>query len=51
MYAVHEDGKDKAFLLEMSWCKDGKFEEVPKKLVDEAEASAKRALENDMEED
>lgn len=51
MYAVHEDGKEKAFLLEMSWCKDGKFEAVPKNLVDEAEALAKRAMEDDMEDD
>ena len=51
-YAVHDEGKDKPFVLEMSWLKDGKFESVPKALLDEAESAAKRALEeDDMEED
>lgn len=35
----------------MSWIKNGKFEPVPKTLLDKAEADAKRALEDGMDED
>jgi hypothetical protein len=51
MYAVHDDTKDKAFMIEMSWIKGGKFESVPKEMVDRAEAEAKRALDDGMDED
>eukprot|EP00245_Coleochaete_scutata_P006912 TRINITY_DN21739_c0_g1_i1.p1 TRINITY_DN21739_c0_g1~~TRINITY_DN21739_c0_g1_i1.p1 ORF type:complete len:251 (+),score=44.14 TRINITY_DN21739_c0_g1_i1:107-859(+) len=54
IHSVHDEAKDKAFELEMSWvCDESKrqFERVPADLVAEAEAAAKAALEEDMEAD
>jgi 20S proteasome subunit alpha 7 len=53
IYVAHDDNKDKEFELEMTWVSDsegptkGRHEEVPKKLLDEAEALAKKALDGD----
>jgi len=57
IYVAHDDNKDKEFELEMTWISDaagptkGRHEEVPKALREEAEASAKKALEGDDDED
>ncbi|KAI9859608.1 MAG: hypothetical protein M1813_006539 [Trichoglossum hirsutum] len=57
IYVAHDDSKDKDFELEMTWIsgKDGptqgRHEEVPAKLREEAEKAAKKALEQDDEED
>lgn len=55
IYMVHDDVKDKAFELELSWvCAESNnmHEFVPKDLLDEAEKLAKAALdEESMEED
>jgi len=55
IYMVHDDVKDKAFELELSWvCTESNnlHEFVPKELQDEAEKLAKAALdEESMEED
>ncbi|RDW57406.1 proteasome core particle subunit alpha 7 [Aspergillus mulundensis] len=57
IYVAHEDNKDKEFELEMSWISSldgptqGRHEEVPKELLEEAERAAKRALEGDDEEE
>jgi 20S proteasome subunit alpha 7 len=50
IYSVHDDAKDKAFELELSWvCEETgnlhKF--VPKDLLEEAEKYAKQALEEE----
>jgi 20S proteasome subunit alpha 7 len=53
IYVAHDDNKDKEFELEMTWISDlagptkGRHQEVPKKLLEEAEALAKKALEGD----
>lgn len=55
IYAAHEDNKDKDFELELTWCSGvhgptkGKHVEVPKKLKEEAERLAKKALEGEDE--
>ncbi|OJJ02981.1 hypothetical protein ASPVEDRAFT_133226 [Aspergillus versicolor CBS 583.65] len=57
IYVAHEDNKDKEFELEMSWISSvdgptkGRHEEVPTELLEEAERTAKRALEGDDEEE
>lgn len=57
IYVAHEDSKDKEFELEMSWISSldgptrGRHEEVPRHLVEEAEAAAKRELEGEEEEE
>ena len=57
IYIAHEDSKDKDFELEMSWISslDGptkrRHEEVPKELMEEAEAAAKKELEGADEEE
>ena len=57
IYVAHEESKDKEFELEMSWISSksgptkGRHEEVPKKLIEEAEKAAKKAIEGDDEED
>lgn len=57
IYVAHEDSKDKEFELEMTWISSldgptqGKHEEVPKDLLEEAEKAAKRALEGEDEEE
>eukprot|EP00160_Parvularia_atlantis_P015206 Unigene4225_Nuclearia_a/m.12859 Unigene4225_Nuclearia_a/g.12859 ORF Unigene4225_Nuclearia_a/g.12859 Unigene4225_Nuclearia_a/m.12859 type:complete len:251 (-) Unigene4225_Nuclearia_a:79-831(-) len=48
IHAVHDETKDKAFELELSWvCEEskGKHQMVPRELATEAEAEAMRALE------
>jgi len=54
IYSVHDDVKDKDFELELSWvCEESGWvhKMVPKDLLKAAEASAKAALEEDMEDD
>lgn len=57
IYVAHEDSKDKEFELEMSWISSldgptkGRHEEVPKEILEEAEKAARRALEDEEEED
>lgn len=57
IYVAHEDSKDKEFELEMTWISSldgptqGRHEEVPKELLEEAEKAAKRALEGEDEEE
>ena len=54
IHLVHEDNKDKDFELEMTWIcaeSDGRHQSVPAELVAAAEAKAKAALEEGMEED
>lgn len=57
IYVAHEDSKDKDFELEMSWISSldgptkGRHEEVPKEILEEAEKAARRALEDEEEED
>ncbi|CAL5425640.1 unnamed protein product [Camellia sinensis] len=48
IYKVHDEAKDKAFELEMSWvCEESKrqHEKVPEELLEEAKAAGKTALE------
>jgi 20S proteasome subunit alpha 7 len=53
IHISHDDNKDKEFELEMSWISGadgptkGRHEEVPRKLREEAEKLAKKALEGD----
>jgi 20S proteasome subunit alpha 7 len=52
IYTLHDDAKDKAFQLEMSWvCEEshGHHQAVPADLIAEADAQAKRALEDDSD--
>ncbi|TKA67332.1 hypothetical protein B0A55_08861 [Friedmanniomyces simplex] len=57
IYLAHEDNKDKDFELEMTWVSamsgptQGRHEEVPKELREEAERLAKKALEGEDEEE
>jgi 20S proteasome subunit alpha 7 len=57
IYVAHEDSKDKEFELEMSWISSldgptkGRHEEVPKDILEEAEKAARRALDEDEEEE
>jgi len=54
IYIVHDEVKDKAFELELSWISEetnGKHEWVPKDLFDEAEKYAKEALRQDSDSD
>ncbi|KAL8366967.1 hypothetical protein RB595_009150 [Gaeumannomyces hyphopodioides] len=57
IYVAHDDNKDKEFELEMTWISDedgptkGRHEEVPKKLLQEAERLAKKSLEDDDDDD
>ncbi|RXK34959.1 20S proteasome subunit alpha 7 [Tremella mesenterica] len=54
IHLVHDDNKDKEFELEMTWvCAEsgGKHKAVPEDLLKEAEAAARAALEEGMEED
>ena len=57
IYVAHEDSKDKDFELEMTWISavsgptQGRHEEVPKELREEAERLAKKSLEGDEVED
>lgn len=57
IHIAHEDSKDKDFELEMSWISSldgptkGRHEQVPKDILDEAEKAAKKALEEDEDED
>lgn len=51
---VHDDNKESNFELEMTWIapeSNGLHVQVPEDLFLEAEAAAKRALEEGMEED
>ncbi|XP_042491069.1 proteasome subunit alpha type-3 [Macadamia integrifolia] len=48
IYGVHDEAKDKAFELEMSWVCDEsnrQHQKVPEELLEEAKAAAKAALE------
>ncbi|KAI7916560.1 proteasome component C1 [Pyricularia oryzae] len=57
IYVAHDDNKDKEFELEMTWISSedgptkGRHEEVPKKLLEEAERLAKKAIEGDDDDD
>ncbi|EFJ26434.1 hypothetical protein SELMODRAFT_270930 [Selaginella moellendorffii] len=54
IYGVHDEAKDKAFELEMSWICDESNKEhqkVPANLLEEAKAAAKAAQEEDMDAD
>lgn len=54
IYGVHDEAKDKAFELEISWiCEESKreHERVPTDLLAEAVAAAKAAQEEDMDAD
>jgi 20S proteasome subunit alpha 7 len=57
IYVAHEDSKDKEFELEMSWISSldgptkGRHEEIPKDILEEAEKAARRALDEDEEEE
>lgn len=55
IHTVHDEAKDKAFELELSWISPAsgwKHAPVPKAVADEAEAKAKKIIEeaNEMEE-
>jgi 20S proteasome subunit alpha 7 len=50
IYGVHDQVKDKEFILEMGWCcqaSGGLFEDLPKAVLADAEAFAKKAMEDD----
>lgn len=54
IHTIHDDVKDKEFVLEMSWVcdeSDGKHVLVPDELVQEAETQAKKELEDDDSDD
>ena len=57
IYVAHEDSKDKDFELEMSWISstegptNGRHQEVPKNILEEAEKAAKKAMEGEDEEE
>jgi len=54
IYIVHDEIKDKAFELELSWIgveTNGKHEWVPKQLFEDAEKYAKEALRQDSDSD
>lgn len=57
IYVAHEDSKDKEFELEMSWISsmdgptEGRHQEVPKDMLEEAEKTAKKAMEGEDEEE
>lgn len=54
IYGIHDEAKDKAFELEMSWaCEESGrlFQKVPANLLEEAKAVAKAAQEEDMDAD
>ncbi|RKF74376.1 putative proteasome subunit alpha type-7 [Golovinomyces cichoracearum] len=57
IHMAHADNKDKDFELEMTWISGldgptkGRHEHVPKKLLEEAEKAAKRALDGEDEDD
>lgn len=54
IHAVRDESKDKNVVLELSWVGEhtnGKHEIVPAKLAEEAEAYAKKALEEDDDDD
>lgn len=50
IYGVHDQVKDKDFILEMGWCCEasgGVFEDLPEAVLAEAETFAKKAMEDD----
>jgi len=50
MYTVHDDSKDKPFVLEASWCcdaSDGVFRRVPDDVLSAADAEGKAAAEDE----
>ncbi|XP_070577876.1 proteasome subunit alpha type-3-like [Ptychodera flava] len=54
IYIVHDEVKDKAFELELSWvgeATNGKHQLVPKDIAEEAEKYAKESLEEDSDSD
>ena len=57
IYVAHEDSKDKEFELEMSWISSmdgptkGRHQEVPRRILEEAEKAAKKAIEGEEEEE
>eukprot|EP00296_Roombia_truncata_P008133 JP446609.1.p1 GENE.JP446609.1~~JP446609.1.p1 ORF type:complete len:251 (+),score=58.56 JP446609.1:28-780(+) len=54
IYSVHDEVKDKAFELELSWVCDEsnrRHQLVPKDLLQEAEKQAKEALQEDMDDE
>ncbi|XP_028409692.1 proteasome subunit alpha type-3-like [Dendronephthya gigantea] len=54
IHTVHDEVKDKSFVLEMSWVTEatnGKHQWVPKDIIDSAEKHAKDTMEEDSSED
>lgn len=54
IYLVHDELKDKNFELELSWVAEqtkGRHERVPENVFNEAERSAKQAMEADSDSD
>jgi 20S proteasome subunit alpha 7 len=54
IHTIHDDVKDKEFVLEMSWvCEatNGKHEFIPADVVAEAEAQAKKEIEDDSDDE
>eukprot|EP01134_Creolimax_fragrantissima_P001210 CFRG1210T1 len=54
MHTIHDDVKDKDFILEMSWVgkeTDGRHKPIPEALIKEASEAAKKALEDDSDDD
>jgi 20S proteasome subunit alpha 7 len=54
IYLVHDELKDKQFELELSWVgaeTKGVFERVPQSVFQEAEKSAKAAMEDESDSD
>jgi 20S proteasome subunit alpha 7 len=54
IYLVHDELKDKQFELELSWVgahTKGVFERVPQEVFQEAEKSAKAAMEDESDSD
>jgi 20S proteasome subunit alpha 7 len=54
IYTVYDESKDKPFILEFAWLTEAtewKYKLVPQDLIDEAEAWAKKELEDDDDDD
>ncbi|KNC81183.1 proteasome subunit alpha type-3 [Sphaeroforma arctica JP610] len=54
IHTIHDDVKDKEFILEMSWVgkeTQGRHRPVPDEIIQEASEAAKKALEDDSDDD
>lgn len=54
IHTIHDDVKDKEFVLEMSWvCEEsnGKHEFIPADVVAKAETQAKKEIEDDSDDE